>query len=61
MLADDEGHGFLKPINNMAKIVEIENFLAEILGGRCQKDMPVEVAKRLKEITVDISALKSNN
>lgn len=60
LLADDEGHGFHKPINNMAKFVEIENFLSEILGGRCQKDMPDEVAKRLKEITVDISALKSN-
>lgn len=55
LLADDEGHGFAKPINNMAMIAEIEKFLASILGGRYQKEMPDDVAKRLKELTVDIN------
>ncbi|MBL1220949.1 alpha/beta fold hydrolase [Chryseobacterium sp. L7] len=55
ILADDEGHGFRKPVNNMAMYAETEKFLAEIIGGRYQKDMPEPVAKRLKEMTVDIT------
>ncbi len=57
LLAEDEGHGFVKPVNNMAMFAEIEKFLAGILGGRYQKDMPEDVAKRLKEITVDINTV----
>ena len=34
---------------------ETEKFLAGILGGSYQPDMPENVANRLKEITVDIS------
>ncbi|WP_223600732.1 S9 family peptidase [Chryseobacterium sp. GVT01B] len=55
ILADDEGHGFRKPINSMAMYAETEKFLAEVIGGRYQKEMPDNVAKRLKEMTVDIS------
>ncbi|MFV5702800.1 alpha/beta fold hydrolase [Flavobacterium sp. XS2P12] len=55
LLADDEGHGFAKPVNNMAMYAETEKFLAGILGGNYQKEMPENVAKRLKEITVDIN------
>ena len=55
ILADDEGHGFTKPNNNMAMWVAIEKFLAKHLDGRYQKDMTEEVAKRLKEITQDVS------
>ncbi|MGN7863844.1 S9 family peptidase [Chryseobacterium sp. 22458] len=54
ILADDEGHGFRKPVNNMAMYAETEKFLSEVIGGRYQKDMPENVAKRLKEMTVDI-------
>lgn len=54
ILADDEGHGFRKPVNNMAMYAETEKFLSEVIGGRYQKDMPETVAKRLKEMTVDI-------
>ncbi|MDQ0781879.1 S9 family peptidase [Chryseobacterium sp. W4I1] len=54
ILADDEGHGFRKPVNNMAMYAETEKFLSEIIGGRYQKEMPEAVAKRLKEMTVDI-------
>ncbi|QCX40624.1 S9 family peptidase [Aureibaculum algae] len=55
ILADDEGHGFRKPNNNMAMWVSIEKFLAKHLGGRYQKDMSEDVEKRLGEITQDIS------
>ncbi len=64
LLADDEGHGFAKPVNQMAMYAEIERFLAENMGGRYQKDMPDDVAKRLQELRVDISKLtlkKSEN
>lgn len=39
ILADDEGHGFRKPVN-MAIYAETEKFLSEVIGGRYQKDMP---------------------
>lgn len=55
LLADDEGHGFAKPVNQMAMYAETEKFLAEILGGKYQIDMPEDVAKRLNELKVDIS------
>lgn len=57
ILADDEGHGFAKPVNKMAMYAEIERFLAPIIGGRFQEEMPDDVAKRLKEITVDIKSV----
>jgi len=57
LLADDEGHGFAKPVNRMAMYAEIERFLAEKLGGRYQADMPDDVAQRLEELRVDISAV----
>lgn len=55
--ADDEGHGFARPVNNMAFIAAMEKFLAEHIGGRYQEDMPDDVAIRLEEITVDISTV----
>ena len=55
LLADDEGHGFAKPVNRMAMYAEIEAFLAEQIGGRFQKDMPDDVAKRLEQLRVDVS------
>lgn len=57
ILADDEGHGFAKPVNKMAMFAEVERFLAPILGGRFQEEMPDDVAQRLKEITVDITTV----
>ncbi len=53
MVAPDEGHGFARPVNNMAMIAKAEKFLAKYLGGRYQESMTPEVAKRLGEITVD--------
>ena len=55
LLADDEGHGLQKPVNKMAMYAETEKFLSGILGGRYQQEMPEDVAKRLKEMTVDIA------
>lgn len=53
IVAPDEGHGFARPVNNMAMIAASEKFLAKHLGGRFQESMTPEVAKRLAEITVD--------
>ncbi|MEP7147562.1 MAG: S9 family peptidase [Acidobacteriota bacterium] len=53
LLADDEGHGFARPVNNMAMFAAGEKFLAQYLGGRYQESMTPEVTKRLAEITVD--------
>ncbi len=58
ILAPDEGHGFARPVNNMAMIAASEKFLAKHLGGRYQESMTPEVAKRLKEITVDVNTVK---
>jgi len=55
--APDEGHGFARPVNNMAFIAAAEKFLAKHLGGRFQEDMKPEVAERLKEITVDVKTV----
>ena len=53
MVAPDEGHGFARPVNNMAMFALGEKFLAKYLGGRYQETMTPEVTQRLKEITVD--------
>lgn len=53
LVAPDEGHGFARPVNNMAMFAAAEKFLAAHLGGRFQESMPPEVATRLGEITVD--------
>lgn len=53
LLAGDEGHGFQRPVNNMAMFAAAEKFLAQYIGGRFQETMTPEVTKRLAEITVD--------
>ncbi len=53
LLADDEGHGFQRPVNNMALFAEAEKFLAQYLKGRFQETMTDDSKKRLKEITID--------
>ena len=53
ILAPDEGHGFARPINNLALYMEAEKFLAAHLGGRFQEGGSAESVARLKEITVD--------
>jgi dipeptidyl aminopeptidase/acylaminoacyl peptidase len=53
ILAPDEGHGFARPVNRLAMYAASEKFLAKYLDGRYQEGATPEVAKRLKEITVD--------
>ncbi len=53
MVAPDEGHGFQRPVNNMAMFAAIEKFLAKHVGTRAQETGPADVMARLKEITVD--------
>jgi dipeptidyl aminopeptidase/acylaminoacyl peptidase len=58
IVAPDEGHGFARPVNNMAMFATAEKFLAKHLGARFQEEMPADVAARLKEITVDPKSVK---
>jgi dipeptidyl aminopeptidase/acylaminoacyl peptidase len=58
ILASDEGHGFARPVNNMAYLAASEKFMATHIGGRYQPTMKPDVEARLKEITVDISTMK---
>ena len=53
LVAPDEGHGFARPVNNMAMFAAAEKFMAKFLGGRYQEGGTEEVVARLKEITVD--------
>jgi len=45
----DEGHGFVRPANNMAFNAAAENFLAKYLGGRAEAPSPDE-AKLLESV-----------
>ena len=53
LLASDEGHGFVRPMNSLALFMAAEKFLAKQLDGRYQDSGSPEVVKRLAEITVD--------
>jgi dipeptidyl aminopeptidase/acylaminoacyl peptidase len=53
LVAPDEGHGFARPVNNMALFAAAEKFLAKHLGGRFQESMTPDVTTRLGEIRVD--------
>jgi len=57
MVAPDEGHGFARPVNNMAMFASSEKFLAKYLGGRYQESMTPEVSQRLNEINVDVKTV----
>lgn len=56
--APDEGHGFARPVNNMAMLAAAEKFLASHLKGRFQETATPDVTKRLGEITVDVKTVK---
>jgi dipeptidyl aminopeptidase/acylaminoacyl peptidase len=53
LLIPDEGHGFARPVNNMASVLATEKFFAKYLGGRAEEGGTPEVVARLKEVTVD--------
>jgi dipeptidyl aminopeptidase/acylaminoacyl peptidase len=57
IVAPDEGHGFARPVNNMAMLAAAEKFFAKHLSGRYQESMTTEIANRLKEITVDLKTV----
>ncbi len=58
LMAPDEGHGFQRPVNNMAMFMAVEKFLSKHLDGRYQEGGTPEVTKRLAEITVDPATVK---
>ena len=58
LVADDEGHGFRRPVNLLALFAATEKFFAKHLGGRHQKSMTAPVKKRLAEISVDPKTVK---
>ncbi|GAB4418461.1 MAG: hypothetical protein OHK0021_23630 [Bryobacter sp.] len=58
LVAPDEGHGFQRPVNNMAMFMAVEKFLALHLDGRYQEGGTPEAVARLKEITVDPATVK---
>ena len=45
LVAPDEGHGFARPVNNMAMFAASEKFLAKHLGGRYQESGTPEAIK----------------
>jgi hypothetical protein len=58
LCAEDEGHGFRKPLNKMAMYAEVERFLHEHLGGRYQAEIEEDVQATLEKITVDIHTVE---
>ena len=50
LLAEDEGHGFRKPLNKMALHAEIEKFFATYLGGEYQEDVREDVKETLETL-----------
>jgi dipeptidyl aminopeptidase/acylaminoacyl peptidase len=58
IVAPDEGHGFARPVNQMAMIAVAEKFFGKHIGGRFQEGATPEVAGRLKEITVDVKTVE---
>lgn len=57
LLANDEGHGFAKPLNKKAMYAYTEKFLSEVLGGRYQSDMDKDVEETLNNLIVDIASV----
>jgi len=47
LLANDEGHGFAKPINKLAMYTAVEDFLAEHLAGHREDQIPTEILAHL--------------
>ncbi|GLH73957.1 hypothetical protein GETHLI_24590 [Geothrix limicola] len=53
LCAPDEGHGFQRPVNNMAMMAAAEKFFAKYLKARYQEGGKPDVMQRLPQITVD--------
>lgn len=52
LLAEDEGHGFRKPLNRMAMYAEIEKFFAKHLGGAVQSDVTEDVRETIETLVI---------
>ena len=57
MLAPDEGHVFIRPINTLAVVTAMEEFFAKYLGGREQTDVPADVQNQLTLLMVDVKSV----
>ena len=57
LVAPDEGHGFARPVNNLAMFAASEKFLAKYLKGKYQEEMAAETSQRLNEISVDVKSV----
>jgi len=58
LVAENEGHGFRNPDNQLAFAATAEKFLAEHIGGRYQKEVRPEIAETIEKLTVDINTVK---
>jgi len=58
LVAEDEGHGFVRQENRLAFTHAMERFFAEHLGGRYQEDLEEEYRKRLDEMTMDVAEVE---
>lgn len=52
LCAEDEGHGFRKPLNQLAMYAAVEKFLSEHIKGRMQEEIEKEVYETLDRITI---------
>jgi dipeptidyl aminopeptidase/acylaminoacyl peptidase len=57
MLAPDEGHVFIRPINTLAVVAELEQFFTRYLGGREQTDVPADIEEQLRQLTVNVKTV----
>lgn len=57
IVATDEGHGFLVPLNNLAAYAEMERFFGRHLGGRHQETMSPEVRARVERMRVNVDTV----
>ena len=58
LVAEDEGHGFVRQENRLAFTYAMERFFAEHLGGRYLEDLEEVYRKRLDEMTVDVTEVE---
>lgn len=56
--AEDEGHGFVNPLNRLALYRSMELFFRDCLGGRVQESVDGDIAARIAGMTVDVDTLR---
>ena len=58
LLAPDEGHGFIRPINTLAQVTAMEQFFGKYLSGRVQEDVPDDIKAQLGLLRVDVRTVR---